>query len=154
MKKYWLILGVFVAGGIGYWLLSPLFIDVRVTEDIQDIMPEEGAPDMNVAEIASGNFVGLAGHNASGAAKLIRVGDAYYVRFEDDFQVTNGPDLFVYFGKNGQYASEARVAALKGNVGGQNYEVPFGINPEDYNELWIWCRAFAVPFGKAELSMK
>ena len=90
-------------------------------------------------------------HNAEGVAKLIRIGDRYYVRFKDNFRVTNGPDLFVYFGKNGKYVAEAQLGALKGNVGGQNYEVPKEINPEEFNEVWVWCRAFSTPFAKAEL---
>ena len=40
---------------------------------------------------------------------------------------------------------------LKGNIGGQNYEVPAGIDPLLYNEIWVWCRAFSVPFAKAVL---
>ncbi|OGM98615.1 MAG: hypothetical protein A2915_02160 [Candidatus Yanofskybacteria bacterium RIFCSPLOWO2_01_FULL_41_34] len=71
--------------------------------------------------------------------------------FEDNFKVTNGPDLFVYFGKDGKYSSEARIGALKGNIGGQNYEVSESINPEEYNEVWVWCRAFSVPFSSAVL---
>lgn len=93
----------------------------------------------------------LAGHSAEGTATLVKVGTQYYVRFEDDFKMTNGPDLFVHFGKSDAYAVEARLGALKGNVGGQNYEVPEGIDPLLYDEVWVWCRAFAVPFGKAVL---
>lgn len=103
--------------------------------------------------ISQGNFQGADGfHKAQGSAKLIKIGDKYYVRFEDNFKVTNGPDLFVIFGNDGQYNGEARLGALKGNMGGQNYPVPPNINPTQYNEVWVWCRAFNVPFGKASLS--
>ncbi|MDP2651294.1 MAG: DM13 domain-containing protein, partial [bacterium] len=44
------------------------------------------------------------------------------------------------------------VAKLKGNIGSQNYELPPEINLEDYNEVWIWCRAFSVGFAKAVLT--
>ena len=128
---------------IAYWLISPLFLIKEVNEVL------ETTPDSLV--LKNGNFIGLANHTASGAAKLIKMGEKYIVRLESDFQVTNGPDLFVYFGKKGEYASEARLGALKGNIGGQNYEVPVDINPADYDEVWIWCRAFSVPFGKAVL---
>ena len=155
MKKYAIIIFVLAALVVGYFLVSPLFIEVKVEEAIEDIMSatpgEEGVTEQEIAEIAAGTFEGLGGHSAQGTAKLIRVADTYYVRFEDDFRVTNGPDLFVYFGKDGAYVAEARLAALKGNMGSQNYEVPEGINSTDYNEVWVWCRAFSVPFGKAEL---
>jgi hypothetical protein len=101
--------------------------------------------------LAQGTFNGLLGHKAQGAAKLIKADGKYYVRFEDDFEVTNGPDLFVYLGKGGRYDPATQLAALKGNIGSQNYEIPASINAADYDEVWVWCRAFSVAFGKAEL---
>jgi len=74
-----------------------------------------------------------------------------YIRFEDDFTVTNGPDLFVYLGNNGQYDADTNLGRLKGNVGSQNYEVPAEIDVSQYSEVWVWCRAFFVPFGHAVL---
>jgi hypothetical protein len=156
---------------VGYWLISPLFIDREVSERLEDIMskaeelPPSPAPSGNGADqpaisgkpevlpqsIASGAFTGLAGHSGEGTASLLRLEGKYYIRFEDDFRVTNGPDLFVHFGSNNSYDSGARISPLKGNIGGQNYEIPEGIDPEKYDEIWIWCRAFAVPFAKAVL---
>lgn len=152
LKKYRTIVItvlVVIVAPVAYWLISPLFIDVRVEERLEDIMKPQEA--ISFTQEKAGTFSGLLGHNAEGSAKLLKIGEKYYVRFEDDFKMTNGPDLFVHLGKDGEYAAEARLAPLKGNMGGQNYEVPTGINPSDYNEVWIWCRSFAVPFGKAVL---
>lgn len=142
------LLGI-IGIGIAYWLISPLFIERRVSEQLEEIAPMEMEEGPEI--VASGSFEGLDGHNAMGTARLLKIGDKYYIRFEEDFWVTNGPDLFVHLGKDGEYASEARLDSLKGNVGGQNYEIPEGINLEEYNEVWVWCRAFSVPFGKAVL---
>ena len=147
MKKILITIGALAAVGVGYWLVSPLFRDEVVNERVEDIMPAA----QSAQTISVGVFSGLAGHNAGGTAKLIKIDNEYYVRFEDDFTVTNGPDLFVHFGKDGEYAASARLGALKGNIGGQNYKVPAELNPADFNEVWIWCRSFFVPFGKAEL---
>ena len=135
-----------IAIPIGYWLTSPLFIERRADERLEDIVPKE-----KVSVISEGTFEGIGLHNAEGTARLIQIEDKFYIRFEDDFQVTNGPDLFVHFGKDGKYVAEARLGALKGNVGGQNYEVPNNINPRDFNEVWVWCRAFSTPFAKAKI---
>lgn len=157
MKKILLVLLAIAVVAVGYWLISPLFIERQVSESLSDIMPvpEESSTsstDTNEPqEVSSGTFVSLAGHNAEGTARLLQIGDRYFVRFEDDFRVTNGPDLFVHFGKDNEYLTEARLGALKGNAGSQNYEVPAELNPEDYNEVWVWCRAFSVPFGKVVL---
>lgn len=155
MVKALIITAALIGIGVAYWLISPLFITTKVTEDLPIVMPaakslEDAAP-LPINEMRQGVFVGLAGHNASGTAKLLKIGDRYFIRFETDFKITNGPDLFVHFGKNDQYAANARLGTLKGNEGSQNYEVPGGLNPSDYNEIWVWCRAFSVPFGKAVL---
>lgn len=156
MKKIIIIVIVFAALGIAWWLGSPLFLNKKVGEDAREIQkmisPAENQKSTELTTVSGGNFVGADDfHKAEGAVNLIKVGDKYFVRFEDDFKVTNGPDLFVYFGKNGSYINEARISALKGNIGGQNYEVPADINSLDYNEIWVWCRAFSVPFGHAVL---
>ncbi|MDZ4232060.1 MAG: DM13 domain-containing protein, partial [Candidatus Pacearchaeota archaeon] len=117
--------------------------------DVSDIIAEEA--DLESATTAQGRFVGLASHSGEGTASLVQSGGTTYIRFGDDFRVTNGPDLFVYLGKDGEYAPEARLGALKGNAGAQNYEVPAELDVNEYNEVWVWCRAFFVPFAKAEL---
>jgi len=152
MNKIFIVVGALIAVGIGYWLVSPLFIEKKVSERLEDIgMPPVPEKSVLPETLAQGKFIGLLGHKAEGTARLVKIGDKYFVRLEDDFRVTNGPDLFVYFGKDGKYAEEARLGSLKGNIGGQNYEMPAGIDPLKYNEIWVWCRAFSVAFGKAEL---
>ncbi len=146
MKKYLIVLAIVIIISIGYWLIFPLFVERRVSEQVEDIASEE-----NILIVSKGTFEGIGLHNAGGTANLLQIGDKFYVRFEDDFTVTNGPDLFVHFGKDGEYIAEARLGALKGNIGGQNYEIPEGLNPRDFNEIWIWCRAFSTPFAKAKL---
>lgn len=164
-----IFLGIVILGGaiVAYWLISPLFITKKVSEKLEDIMPAPPPPapaleqrgafpipaikEPELQKLKQGSFIGLAGHQAVGTATLVKIDEKYYVRFEDDFMVTNGPDLFVHFGKDGNYDKEARLDRLKGNMGGQNYEVPSNLNPLDYNEVWVWCRSFFVPFGKAEL---
>ena len=136
--------------GVGYWLAALLFIDTTVSESAENIT--DTAENGQYTIISEGMFVDADGfHKGEGMAKLIKTGEKYFVRFEDNFKVTNGPDLFVYFGKEGRYAKEAQLAALKGNIGAQNYEVPEGVDPTQYSEVWIWCHAFSVPFAHAVL---
>lgn len=156
MKKIIIIVIALAAVGFTWWLGSPLFINKEVSEKAEEIqemiLPAENQKSAELVTVSVGDFVGADDfHKAEGAVKLIKAGDKYFVRFEDNFKVTNGPDLFVYFGKSGSYIKEARISALKGNVGGQNYEVPADIDPLNYTEIWVWCRAFSVPFGHAVL---
>src|SRR3972149_886672 len=147
-KKVVIFILVIAVLAVAYLLISPLFINKMVDEKIEDIKPVTEVapgvvPQIESKTVSTGNFSGLAGHDGSGTALLIKTNNKYYLRLEDDFKVTNGPDLFVYFGKDGKYDANAKIAELKGNIGGQNYEVPEGINAADFNEVWIWCRAFS-----------
>lgn len=153
MKKIFFIFCGILGLGIAYWLISPLFITKTINESLADIgvVSQSATSTATTATIAQGSFAGLAAHSAGGTAQLLKVGEKYFVRFESDFTVTNGPDLFVGFGKDGVYNKAAVIGALKGNVGSQNYEVPASIDPTMHNEIWVWCRSFSVPFGKAVL---
>lgn len=161
MKKKLLIAGAVVAilivGGIAFWLISPFWLSTKVEEAFPMVPASEevGAhviTTSTVAILSQGSFVGFdAVHHGKGTASIIDVDDKTYVRFEEDFSVANGPDLFVGFGKDGEYSKKSEVGRLKGDKGSQNYELPDGFDSEKYNEVWIWCRAFGVPFAKAEL---
>jgi hypothetical protein len=40
---------------------------------------------------------------------------------------------------------------LKSNVGNQQYEIPDDVDLDKYSTVVIWCRAFSVEFGAAQL---
>lgn len=171
MKKI-LIGGIVLVGaGIGYWLLSPLWRTETINEALplpSQIQVMDGAMSTDsagqplglmgepvVEELFSGTFQGFDRiHQGVGTAKVVRIGDKTYMRFESDFSVTNGPDLFVGWGKDGRYIEGSEVGALKGNVGAQNYELAGDFDTSRYDEVYIWCRAFSVPFAKARLVPK
>src|SRR5690606_15874835 len=91
-------------------------------------------------------------HHGSGNVSVIEAGERTIIRFEDNFNVANGPDLYVGIGRNGEYVRGSEIAKLKGNIGSQNYELPEGVTLEEGDEIWIWCRAFSVGFAKALLT--
>lgn len=136
--------------GVAYWLISPFFIDKKVFEEFNITAESEGVQPVLTLR---GSFTGFDRiHTGSGNVSVIQVGDKYIIRFEENFNVANGPDLYVGLGKDGEYVKGTEIAKLKGNIGSQNYEVPSGVNLEDYNEIWIWCKAFSVGFAKAKLT--
>ena len=93
-------------------------------------------------------------HKGSGQALLFRANDKYLIRFED-FQVTNGPDLYVYLTKNPQPTDKIslgeyiNLGRLKGTVGNQNYEL--ANLPDGYDTVVIWCQRFSALFSYAIL---
>jgi len=108
------------------------------------------------ALVGMGEFRPLA-HKVSGVASFIRTEEGTTLRFED-FEVENGPDLFVYLSA-GDVRGEPRALAddfidlgpLKGNIGDQNYTVPANTDLERYKTAVVWCRRFTVGFAAAEI---
>jgi hypothetical protein len=111
------------------------------------------AQDQQTQSTLSGQFIGVDDgiHNAEGIAKQIRLEDGrQFVRFEN-FKVTNGPDLFVYLASDKSASDFVDLGKLKANNGNQNYQIPSGTDLSKYNTVVIWCKAFSVLFGSAEL---
>jgi hypothetical protein len=102
--------------------------------------------------LSAGSFTGFDKiHNGTGTVSIYEVDGKKVVRFEEGFQVNNGPDLYVGFGKSGTYIKGSEISPLKGNIGSQNYELPADFDITQYDSVWVWCKAFNTPFVKAEL---
>ena len=107
-------------------------------------------------ETLIGNFVGAGDgfHNAEGVAKIIQLADGTDILRLENFKATNGPDLYVYLSTDKTNADIVNLGRLKGNIGNQNYLIPAGTDITMYNTALIWCRAFSVIFGSAQLLTK
>jgi Electron transfer DM13 len=123
-----------------------------ITADL--LQPETAfAQDQQTQSPLSGQFMGVGDgiHEAEGLAKEISLEDGrQFVRFEN-FKVTNGPDLFVYLATDKSASDFVDLGKLKANNGNQNYQIPPGTDLSKYNTVVIWCKAFSVLFGSAEL---
>ena len=118
-----------------------------VSEDMDEMTSD--SPESSVDILKTGSFEGLAGHYADGTAKIIKVGDLTYLRFEN-FEVTNGPDLRVYLTSEGDVKNGLHLEKLKGSKGDQNYLLE-NIDLQIYDTVIIYCQPFGVYFGEAQL---
>lgn len=116
----------------------------NVTEAPAEEMPEE------ITTLFSGNFSGESRYEINGEALVLNDGsEQRFLRFEN-FDSSNGPDLKVYLrADNGDFVS---LGDLKGNIGDQNYEIPVGVDLEEFATVEIWCERFGVGFGSASLT--
>jgi hypothetical protein len=107
----------------------------------------------DISTAYAGTFVGVNDgiHNAEGMAKVIRLDDASMILRLENFKATNGPDLYVYLATDESASDFVDLGRLKGNIGNQNYEIPEGTDFSRYDTVLIWCKAFSVLFGSAEL---
>lgn len=147
-----------------WWLASPLFLNESVDERLPpgsstvEQKEEESTPETSQSSpeetetVFSGTFMnGEKNYKTSGDVKTLTVDGALYLRFED-FQTTNGPDLFVYLVEPGEDTADGiRLGALKGNQGNQNYMIPKDVDLTKHSRVVIWCRAFDADFGIGDL---
>jgi hypothetical protein len=146
-----IVIAVIVGSGVIY-AVSPYFTNTTIDE----ASPIAGAnQEMMVQKMttSSGSFIGVGDgiHDAEGRAFVLSLDDGTkYLRFED-FKATNGPDLYVYLSTDEQASDFVNLGRLKANMGNQNYEIPSEVNLSKYSNVLIWCKAFSVLFGSAEL---
>lgn len=176
-----LILGIpFIAAS--WWLIEPYFVDDVVDDefaasivDSTDAVPEQGnlPSDDNIEQsadstptsvagsaspqlVASGKFVGLAGHKGEGDAGLFELPDGRFVLRLENFAIDNGPDLRIYLvpgeGKTSPNQESINLGDLKGNVGNQTYEISASFDPKIVWTALVWCEAFSVEFVGATLT--
>lgn len=93
-----------------------------------------------------GTFTGESNHVTSGG---VEIADGQ-VNLLDDFFFDGAPDPQVALGNDG-YDATTLMGHLASNSGASSYEIPAGINPDDYNQVWIWCVRFNVPLGVAQI---
>jgi hypothetical protein len=103
--------------------------------------------------VLSGKFIGVNDgiHNAEGLASVIPLGNDTSVLRLENFKATNGPDLYVYLATDNSASDIVNLGRLKGNIGNQNYIIPAGTDLSKYDRVLVWCRAFSVLFGSAQL---
>jgi hypothetical protein len=158
MKGTLLALGVLVLA-MGWYLFRPerIFVNATVNESFPAaVSADAGEPVL----LTSGNFHGVA-HEGMGRAAIYRMADGSRTLRFTDFQTSNGPDVQVYLvaapdATDNDTVTKAgffHVAALKGNVGDQNYTIPADVDLDKYQAVTIWCRRFGVNFATAPLRM-
>lgn len=115
----------------------------------------DAAPPSGPVAVGSGDFYGI-DHAAEGTATVYVQDGVHVLRFEDDTDIQNGPDLYVWVLPTEDYPDGGPteyldLGKIKGNVGGQNYELPAEYDPTVHRTVLIWCLRFGVPFAAAPL---
>lgn len=181
MKRLVTGIGGVVVLAIAYVLISPLFIDETVDEDLPfqnvtaaeqeqimadardgpDTVMEEDMPQRWPVLLRTGVFRDQdIIHKGIGDAKIYQLESGELLLRFENFRVTNGPALVVVLSSHPDpqtsdelAAGKVQVAELKGNVGDQNYILDSTIKIEDVKSAIIYCRAFGVIFSVAPLTI-
>lgn len=146
---------VTAASAMGY-LLYASSVDRVVDEQVAVAAPSsrQAEADQNTA-LGGGDFSSAA-HETRGQASLIELAEGGRVLTLTDFETDPGPDLRVYLatGDTDELGDVVDLGTLKGNRGDQQYDVAASIDTDRYRTVVIWCRAFSVAFGSAELASR
>lgn len=161
---------------LGWYLGSPLFLSTTVDEPAPVAAgatprprpapgtggpatprpaPTSDVPATPGAMQLTGTFTGADEfHFGRGRATLIETAPGEYTLRLEDFEVRNGPDLYVYLSPSadGYVDGAIELGRLKADRGNQNYELPGGVDVAAARSVVIWCRAFSVEFAAAPLS--
>ena len=120
----------------------------EVNETIAGMTPSE-LEKATIFLLRFGNFTSQqSGTEAQGLAKILSVNDNQFLRFEN-FKVTNGPDLHVYFTNGQDINSGMDLGVLKGNMGAQNYFL--GGIADKYDTIVIASKPFGTIFATSNL---
>ena len=156
-KSLPIIAAIVIVGFIATFAISPYFTESQVNEALPTsaiipTMMEETM--MEDPTYYNGVFVGVGDgiHDAQGDAYTIPLENGSNVLRLENFKSTNGPDLYVYLSTDKHASEFINLGELKANSGNQNYQIPDDVDLEKYNQVLIWCKAFGVLFGNAELS--
>lgn len=159
MKKRTIIISVVVvllAVATGFELFYFRFHTYFQRTEVQETLPPaatSGVPGeaRTIVQGAFGEVDAL--HKGSGTARIVEQSGVRYLRLED-FEVTNGPDLYVYLSESKAPGSSIEsiskyisLGSLKGNAGNQTYAIPE--NVRGYDTAIIWCQEFGVLFSFA-----
>jgi len=123
-------------------------INNEVNETIQAMAPPN--TDMaSIYQLRTGNFTPSGNiSKVNGVSRILSVNDNEFLRFEH-FNITNGPELHVYFTNKGDFANSKDLGILKGNIGPQNYFL--GNTANQYDTVVIASKPFKMVYAKATL---
>jgi hypothetical protein len=123
-------------------------INNEVNETIQAMAPPNTEM-TSIYELRTGNFTNSGNiSKVSGISRVLSVNDNEFLRFER-FNLTNGPELHVYFTNKGDLADSKDLGILKGNIGPQNYFL--GNIADQYDTVVIASKPFNMVYAKAIL---
>ncbi len=97
------------------------------------------------------------GHATTGKLSIIEENGKQYIEFDNSFRTGKGPDVEIILHKNQSIPLNIKaenyvtIAPIKSFTGVQLYEIPEGIDLNNYGSLGIWCKEFNITFAYAQL---
>ena len=125
-----------------------------ITSGLAAALISLGAAGVAIAgeDARSGTFSGASNHVTKGSVAVVKTDAGYEIRLKGDFWFDGAPDPRVGFGNDGKFVDATDFEVLRANAGEQVYKVPADLDAASFDDVFIWCRKFAVPLGVAALN--
>jgi hypothetical protein len=147
---------------------GPLFVSGSVGKDTAPAFVSTATTASNAGATATTapaatTLTGMFDHRAgvdtvAGNATLGKTSDGKVILRFENLNAANGPDLYVYLSKQAspantqQVMNGVEVGKLKATQGTSNYELAATTDITQYKSVVIYCKAFSVGFGYANLA--
>jgi hypothetical protein len=142
------------------WLTTFLILAVvgvltacTASQDMMDKQMDSGMQG-TMDNKADNMLMGTDGHHAAGTVSFGMGMNDKNVLTLSDIKVDKVPDGYVYLTKDGDWMHGVELGMLKQFSGTVSYDLPMGVNPEDYDSVVIWCKKFNVEIGRAYYTKK
>ncbi|MGB1586062.1 MAG: DM13 domain-containing protein [Thermoplasmatota archaeon] len=165
MERKWLWIGIGALVVVGLVLAAPKFLPKGEVQ-LDQARPEGSADDAAIDVVRGGDWIdGDSAHKASGRIDIVTVDGDTFLRFTD-FEMTAGPDVYLYLTPSADPQSTADVEGDGIRIAVKTDEdqdarlnergtffVPLDVpNLDAYGGVAAWCDDFNVLFGNAPLT--
>jgi hypothetical protein len=107
--------------------------------------------DMDAMALQSGTFLNGPYGTVMGGVQIFKNQDGTFDVKLENFNTTNGPDLYVYLSKEIMPVNFISMGKLKSTNGNQVYAVPGSPDFKEFKYVCIHCKAYNHLFGYALL---
>lgn len=140
-------------------LFALLFTSCQEADSITPVKQEEQTPAKanddststdEIGLLVTGEFTGESGHTTSGTAEIKQIDASTKSLVLSDFTTDNGPDLKFYLAEDTKAKNFLELQTEVSN-GNKTIEIPNNTDITKMKYVLVWCKAFSVSFGHAEL---
>lgn len=125
---------------------------IGCTDDtLAPTVPIDDMTDDAAVLIYQGSFVNGPYGNVMGAAKVFKNEDNTFEVKLDEFNTSNGPDLYVYLSQEAMPVNFISLGKLRSTNGNQIYSIPDSPDFSVYKFICIHCKEYNHLFGYAEI---
>jgi len=97
---------------------------------------------------------GSDGHHAAGKVTIGMGMNNQQILTLSEIKVDKVPDGYVYLARDADRMHSVTLGKLKQFSGTVSFDLPAGVNPEEYDSVVIWCKKFNVEIGRAYFHKK